>query len=259
MPAFLALVPLCAWLCAGVPEYSPRAWVRGELRCAGSETMQILLLRWAEGFARHHPAANLEIDGRGSRAALHAFARSGIDFAAMSRDPDDSDLARIGFRPVLVHVGWDTLRIFRRDGGAVAGKQAAAFSGPGDGLRPFGRNLASGTRAEVQASLGADAISPRVRSQPSPGRVEEAVTSDPKAVGYGGGGWRLSRNRALGGPLKVRPLLLAFRAAPASPLLREFASFVLSRQGQELVEHSGFQPLDPDSVAVLRRRLGLDV
>jgi len=220
--------------------------------------MQILLLRWAEGFGRHHPAATLEIDGRGSRAALNSFARSGIDFAALSREPDDSELARIGARPQLLTAGWDTLRIFRRDGASDPRLRTGSFSGEAGGLRPFGRNLASGTRAEAEASLGAGATGPRVRSQPSPGRVEDAVSSDPRAVGYGGGGWRLSRNLPVGGALRARPLVLAFRAGRLSVLSREFASFVLSREGQELVFRSGFQPLHPDSLALARRRLGLD-
>lgn len=244
-----------------LPDYQPIAWVRGTLRCAGSETMELLLSRWAEAFAHWNPAASIEIDGRGSRAAVQVLARSGADFAALSRSPTEPELQVAGLsgRLVFANIGWDTLRLFRREGArALPNLPARLFSGEPGPWRPFGRNLASGTRAEAESALGAVSFGPKVRSLSSPGRVVEAVAADPLAVGYGGGGWSLARARPWGMPLRSRSLVLAFPEGRVSPLAREFLSFALSRQGQDLVRLSGFEPLAPDSARALRRRFSLD-
>ena len=245
---------------AVLADYQPHAWVRGTLRCTGSETMELLVSRWAEAFARWHPAASVEIDGRGSRAAVQVLSQSGADFAALSRSPTDTELRMAGLSGGLAfaNIGWDTLRLFRRDGGsALPDLPSRLFSGEPGPWRPFGRNLASGTRAEAGTALGAVRFGPQVRSLSSPGRVEEAVAADPMAVGYGGGGWGLSRARSSDMHLRVRSLILAFPNGRITPLAREFLSFVLSRQGQDLVRVSGFQPLETDSVVAMRRRFAL--
>jgi phosphate transport system substrate-binding protein len=219
--------------------------------------MELVLSRWAEAFSRWHPASGLEIDGKGSVAAVQILSRFGADFVALSRAPSDSEL-RSGAL-VAVYVGWDSLRVVRRGGTAFPlPDPVRIFSGESGPWRPFGRNLASGTRAEAGFALGAGRFGPGVRTMPSPGRVAEAVAADPWAVAYAGGGWNLSRVRPCGPPLRARPLVLAFPVGPLRPRMREFLSFVLSRQGQDLVAASGFQPLSADSVRVQRRRLGLD-
>ena len=149
------------------------------------------------------------------------------------------------------------MRLFWREGASeLPNLPARLFSGEPGPWRPFGRNLASGTRAEARSALNADRFGPQVRSLSSPGRVEEAVAADPRAVGYGGGGWSLARARS-SGSLRSRALVLAFPERNISPLAREFLSFALSRQGQDLVRYSGFQPLATDSVVALRRRFAL--
>lgn len=245
---------------AVLADYQPQAWVRGTLRCVGSETMELLLSRWAEAFARWHPAAYVEIDGRGSRAAVQVLSQSGADFAALSRLPRDSELRAAGLSGKLsfADIGWDTLRLFGRAGGSVLpGSPARLYLGEPGPWRPFGRNLASGTRIEAGEALGAVGFGSQVRSLSSPGRVVEAVAADPLAVGYGGGGWSLARARPTGMLLRSRPLVLAFPRQGLPALAREFLSFVLSRQGQDLVRYSGFQPIAADSAVAMRRRFSL--
>lgn len=254
-----ALLAACGLLASGPPDYHPRAWVRGRVRCAGSETMQILLSRWSWAFAERQPGVAVEIDGRGSGAAIRQIPLGRIDFAALSREPTDAEILGSGFGDLrIVPVGWDTLRLFRRRGPSTADSSfARLFSGDSRDARAFGRNLSSGTRAEAVTVLRGGAFGPEVRSLPSPGRVEDAVEADPKAFGYGGGGWRLARSVAVGPALRVRPLVLAIPGGAWSPIVREFVAFALSKEGQEQVRLAGFRPLDPDSVAVIREGLGL--
>lgn len=221
--------------------------------------MELLLSRWADAFARFHPAVVIELDSRGSQAALNALGRAGADFVALSRQPSAGEFhLERGFpEPLVVRVGWDTLRVFGR--GGVERKSldfAGAYSGRGGEVRPFGRNLSSGTRAEVQSLLGAS-LREDVRSLPSPGRLAEALAADPKAIGYGGGGWSLARVSPIGAALKARPLVLVFPSRELTPISREFLSFVLSGEGRDLLVESGFASDPDDTLAALRTRLAL--
>jgi len=246
-----------------LPDYVPRRWVAGNLKCAGSETMDLVVARWAQAFGRIHPAWSLEVDGRGSRVAMRVLSRSGADFAVFSRFPSDSELAEAGMvgarRPLLVVVGRDTLRFLARRGrGLDSSMLFGAFAGRPGRLRAYGRNLSSGTRAAAVAAMGWRDFGAGTRSLPSPSQVAQAVSVDPLAVGYSGAGSRLSRIEAVGPVLCVRPLVVAVPSRTPGPALREFLSFVLSRQGADILRRDGFRPIGDDSVLVWRGRLGLD-
>lgn len=259
---FLALLSLAVSVGA-LPDYAPRHWVAGRLKCAGSETMDLVVARWAQAFSRIHPAWSLQVDGKGSRVALRVLSRSGADFAVFSRLPSDSELADAGMsaarRPRLVVVGHDTLRFVARRGREIdSARLAGAFAGRSGSLRAYGRNLSSGTRAYAVSAMGGRDFGAGTRSLSSPSQVAQAVSVDPSAVGYSGAGSRLSRVEATGPVLGVRPLVVAIPAHASGAALREFLSFVLSRQGADILRADGFRPIGEDSVAVWRARLGLD-
>lgn len=258
----LALLSL-AVSTGALPDYAPRHWVAGRLKCAGSETMDLVVARWAQAFSRIHPAWSLQVDGKGSRVALRVLSRSGADFAVFSRLPSDSELAEAGMaasrRPRLVVVGHDTLRFLARRGVRVDSSDlVGAFAGRPGRLRAYGRNLSSGTRAAAVSAMGGRDFGAGTRSLSSPTLVAQAVSVDPSAVGYSGAGSRLSRIEANGPVICVRPLVVAVPARRPGAALREFLSFVLSRDGAEILRRDGFRPIGDDSVAVWRRRLGLD-
>lgn len=245
------------------PDYAPRQWVAGHLKCAGSETMDLVVARWAQAFGRIHPAWSLQVDGKGSRVALRVLSRSGADFAVFSRLPSDPELAEAGMatvrRPLLVVVGHDTLRFLARRGREIdSSRLVGAFAGRSGSLRAYGRNLSSGTRAAAVSAMGGRDFGTGTRSLSSPSQVAQAVSVDPSAVGYSGAGSRLSRVEATGPVLCVRPLVVAVPARVPGAALREFLSFVLSRQGADILRADGFRPIGDDSVLVWRKRLGLD-
>lgn len=226
--------------------------------------MDMLLARWAERFSRFHPAWTLEVDGKGSRVALRVLSMAGADLAAFSRNPTEAEMAESGLlgkgRPLLIVVGYDTLRfLWRRGTRPDIDALSPAYHGPVAGIRPVGRNLSSGTRAEAQAAMGGGGdFGEGVRSLSSPSQVALAVAADPLAVGYGGAGWSLSRLESSPSILRIRPLVLALPPGPLRPEVVEFLSFVLSRDGQELVARNGFRPIATDSVPIWRKRAGLD-
>ena len=144
--------------------------------------------------------------------------------------------------------------------GALAGKTVSAF----------GRNSASGTYGffkEVVLKNGD--YKDTIKEQPGSSSVVQGVAADVGAVGYSGIGYATSGVRAV--PLSVdesgnyvepnyanalsgsyplsRYLYVYVNKAPSRPmdkLTSEFITFVLSKQGQEIVIKDGYFPLPAD-------------
>jgi phosphate transport system substrate-binding protein len=144
--------------------------------------------------------------------------------------------------------------------GALAGKTVSAF----------GRNSASGTYGFFkEVALKNGDFKDTVKEQPGSSSVVQGVAADVGAVGYSGIGYATSGVRAL--PLSsdesgnfVEPtyanclnsayplsryLYVYVNKAPSKPmdkLTSEFITFVLSKQGQEIVLKDGYYPLPSD-------------
>ncbi len=130
----------------------------------------------------------------------------------------------------------------------------------------YGRNSASGTYGFFQEhALGKGDFKATVKEQPGSSAVVQGVGGDPYALGYSGIGYKTSGVRALplssgGGeffeasydnalsgdyPL-ARFLVVYVNKKPGEPLPKtalEFLKFVLSKEGQEVVEKDGYYPL----------------
>lgn len=138
-------------------------------------------------------------------------------------------------------------------------------------LSLFGRNSASGTYGffKDHALKGGD-FKDSVKEQPGSSSVVQGIASDPYAIGYSGIGYRTAGVRALdlsvdgGEPVHPSPeaclngdyplarfLLIYVNRKPGEPLDKltyEFARFICSKQGQEIVVKDGYYPI-PAEVA----------
>lgn len=131
----------------------------------------------------------------------------------------------------------------------------------------YGRNSASGTYGFFKdIALGKGDYSPRVKEQPGSSAVVQGVATDLYGIGYSGIGYKTSGVNAIalsteiGGtayepnpenclsgdyPL-ARFLYIYVNKDPNKPmdkLTKEFLSFVLSKQGQEVVAKDGYFPM----------------
>lgn len=131
----------------------------------------------------------------------------------------------------------------------------------------YGRNSASGTYGFFKdEALGKGDFSPRVKEQPGSSAVVQGVATDLYGIGYSGIGYKTSGvnaialSRELGGkqyepnpenclsgdyPL-ARFLYIYVNKDPNKPmdkLTKEFLTFVLSKQGQEVVAKDGYFPM----------------
>ena len=144
--------------------------------------------------------------------------------------------------------------------GALAGKTVSVF----------GRNSASGTYGYFkEVALNNGDFKDTVKEQPGSSSVVQGIAADVGAIGYSGIGYATSGVRALAlaagstthyveptyanclngtYPLS-RYLYVYVNKAPAKPmdkLTSEFVTFVLSKQGQEIVIKDGYFPLPAD-------------
>lgn len=136
----------------------------------------------------------------------------------------------------------------------------------------FGRNSASGTYGFFQEhALGKGDFKAGVKEQPGSSAVVQGIGADPYAIGYSGVGYRTSGVRAL--PLAgddgvmhepsydkalsgdyplARFLMVYVNKKPGQPLdtlTLEFLKFVLSKEGQAIVEKDGYYPMPAEVAA----------
>ncbi len=134
-------------------------------------------------------------------------------------------------------------------------------------IRIYGRNSASGTYGYFKkVAMGKGDYRDTVKEQPGSASVVRAVTEDLFGIGYSGIGYKTSGVKALllakkpGAPYYsthpsdvysgkyplARFLYIYVNKAPGKPLpplVREFLTYVLSREGQTTVIRGGYLPL----------------
>lgn len=142
----------------------------------------------------------------------------------------------------------------------------------GRAISLYGRNSASGTYGFFQEhALAKGDFKSTVKEQPGSSAVVQGIGSDPYAIGYSGIGYKTSGVRALpiagsdgkfheatydnslsGDYPLARFLLVYVNKKPGQSLdllTLEFLKFVVSKQGQTIVEKDGYYPMPADVAA----------
>ncbi|MDH5775999.1 MAG: phosphate ABC transporter substrate-binding protein [Nitrospirota bacterium] len=143
----------------------------------------------------------------------------------------------------------------------------------------YGRNSASGTYGFFKSKVLQNGdYRDQVKEQPGSASVVQGVTEDRAGMGYSGIGYRTSGVRAIPLAMKdgeafveptfanaskgayplARFLFVYVNKAPnttLSPIVKEFLSFVYSREGQNVVIKDGYFPLSADLIAKQRGNL----
>lgn len=52
-----------------IPKYKKTSGISGNANSIGSDTMNNLMSLWLEGFRKHYPLVNIQIEGKGSSTA----------------------------------------------------------------------------------------------------------------------------------------------------------------------------------------------
>jgi phosphate transport system substrate-binding protein len=282
---------------AKIPAYAKVQGVSGNLNSIGSDTLNNLMTLWAEGFRKHYPNVNIQIEGKGSSTAPPALIEGTAQLGPMSRPMKKQEIeafeAKFGYKPTAIGVALDSLAVYvhkdsplkelslpqvdaifskTRKGGAAQdittwGQLGLTGSLASMPISLYGRNSASGTYGFFKEhALYKGDYKDTVKEQPGSASVVLGVTEDKAGMGYSGIGYKTSGVKALAlsnkdGEKAYEPtyenvleskyplgrLLYVYVAKepnkPLPPVIKEFLTYVLSKEGQEVVIKDGYLPL----------------
>lgn len=256
----------------------------------GSDTMLDLVHRWAEHFMDESPGVAVEVSGGGTGTGIAALVNGTVDIACASRPLTSSERAAIrahrGAEVRETHVALDAVALYVHATNPVRSLTVEQLSGVYRGqltnwaeiggvdlpIVLYGRENSSGTYAFFkEVVLGQLDFAAETQSLSGTAAVIQAVSYDPKGIGYGGignahGVARVSLARHAGdapvapglgearsGRYPLTRHLSLITTTSAAPSARRFVDWARSLDGQRIVESAGFYPLEP-SLAEARIR-----
>jgi phosphate transport system substrate-binding protein len=254
-----------------IAEYAARGGVSGRIKSVGSDSMNNLMTLWGEGFRRHYPSVQIEIEGKGSATAPAALIAGTAQFGPMSRpmkakEIDDFE-KKFGYKPTGLVTAIDVLAVYvhkdnpiqnlsfeqidaifsrnRKRGFATDimtwGDVGLAGEWADKHISLYGRNEASGTYGYFKEHVLANGdYKDSVKSMPGSAAVVQAVGADKFGMGYSGIGYRTA---------DVRPVpLSAKQGGPVVEATPEHAldgTYPLSRALLVYVNYKPNSQLDP--------------
>jgi phosphate transport system substrate-binding protein len=233
---------------------------------AGSTAFQPFAEKLAERYMVDHPGVQVNVQGGGSavgiQSALSGAAEIGmadlLDLPPEARVLQATVVARDGIA-VVVNPANPVRGVTHEQARGIFTGEIANWSlvgGPDAPIRVICREEGSGTRRSFDALvLRGGSVSPNALFQNSNGTIREAVINDPNAVGYVSTGLVNEKVRALSWdgveptlenvkketyPL-TRAVFFLTKETP-DPGVTEFIGFVLSQDGQAILEKEGLIP-----------------
>mgnify|MGYP003643488664 CR=1 FL=1 len=240
-----------------LPIYEKTSGVSGNLSSVGSDTLANMMTLWAEEFKHIYPNVNIQIQAAGSSTAPPALTEGTSQFGPMSRKMKPNEVEAFekhyGYQPTAVRVAIDALAVFVHKDNPITGLSI--------------EQITYGYFKEKALCKGD--FRPNVNEQPGSASVVQSVSQSLNAIGYSGIGYKTAGVKAVAISKKGDKFIEATAANAAdgtyplsrylyvyvnkhpnkdlSPMDREFLRFVLSKQGQQIVEKDGYVPL-PTSV-----------
>ena len=250
-------------------HYSPTSGVAGSIKSVGSDTMNNLMTFWAEGFLKHYPNVQVEIEGKGSSTAPPALVAGTSTFGPMSRlmksQEVDAFEKRYGYKPTELRTSIDMLAVYVHKDNPIESLSLqqldAIFSKTRKGgysedirtwgqlglkgewadkpISAYGRNSASGTYGYFKKhALFKGDYKDSVKEQPGSASVVQGVASDKYGIGYSGIGYKTADVEAV--PLqkddgsKAVPATAEFAYSGKYPLARFLYVYVNYQPGTDL-------------------------
>ncbi|WP_235809609.1 phosphate ABC transporter substrate-binding protein [Methanofollis ethanolicus] len=240
----------------------------------GSTTVLPIAQKAAEAYMDTHQQADIQVSGGGSSVGVQAVGEGTADIGMASRDLKDSEkqkypdlvqhvVARDGIA-VIVHPSNTVETITTAQAKAIyqgAITNWKEIGGPDMAVVVVGRDSASGTREFFQeAVMNKEDFVPTQLEKNSNGAVKQTIAQTPGAIGYVGLGYIDDTVKALSvdvngttveptvaavvsGDYPIARSLNMFTKGEATGLAKEYLDFILSPEGQTIVEEEGFVPV----------------
>lgn len=236
---------------------------RGGVSVVGSTSVQPFAEMLAQSYEKAHADKPVDVQGGGSTAGLQALANGIADIGACSRDLNADEAKQ--FKPIVI--ARDGLAVIVNLKNPAAGLKLdqvrkifageitnwKELGGADAAMRLIVREEGSGTReAFMHLVMGNTAVARSALAQESNGAVKALVKGDPSAIGYMSlglvgqdvkplqiDGVAPTSAVVLDGTYPLwRPFLFVVKGE-AKPDARAFIDYVLSKEGQELLEKEG--------------------
>ena len=254
--------------------------VAGTVTMKGSDTMVILGQRWAEEYMKKHPETVIQVTGGGSGTGISALINGTTDICQSSRSMKPAEKEKLRDRynnpGVEIATARDGLAVYVNAQsplteltldqlkGIFTGKITSwkDLGGPDAKIIPYSRENSSGTYVFFKEHVlqGAD-FTPRAQTMQGTAAVVNAVGKEKFGIGYGGSAYAkgikiIKVKKDAGSPAiapdkatvmngtyaLARPLFFYLRAKAAGDI-KGFIDWVLSPEGQAIVEKVGYYPI----------------
>jgi len=255
------------------------------LTLKGSDTMVILAQNWAQAFMDANPGKVLQVSGGGSGTGMAALINGTADLANASRPIKDKERKQLtkrrGVEAQEFRVALDSLAVY-----VPAANQIEALTipqlkkifrgkttnwkdvgGEDRAIILYSRENNSGTYAYFKEHvLDNEDFAAAAQTLPGTAAVIHAVSKDPAGIGYGGIAYsegvrtvkvapadgdpvEPTMANATSGKYPLSRFLNIYSAGEPSGIAKEYLDFVLSPEGQEVVEGVGYYPLPKEATA----------
>lgn len=247
-------------------EATEGASLEGTITMAGSTSVQPLSEELAAAFMDIHPDARLEVSGGGSGAGVQAAQENAADFGAVSREIKEDEtgieeyVIAIDGIAIVVNPDNPVEDLTLEDITKIFNGEIVNWSevgGDDADIVVVSREDGSGTRGAFTDIVlgGEDTLVETALIQNTTGGVAEAVSNDVNAIGYMSvgsmddsvkglaveGAEPTAENIKSGDYPVSRPFNYVSNAdEELSELAQAFLDFVLSDEGQQIVEENGF-------------------
>ena len=242
------------------------------INIAGSTSVQPVAQKLADAYMKDHPNVKITVQGGGSAVGLSSVNQGTAQIGTYSSKLAANDSAGI----TQTQIANDGVAIIVNSANPISSLTVAQVAGIYEGnttnwnqvggsdakITVVTREAGSGTRdAVTKLALGGQNITNTAIVQSSTGAVVQAVQGDPNAIGYAsladiknstvkalvinGITPSASTVQSAQYPL-TRPFLFLTKGSP-SGAVQDFINFVLSPQGQTIVNQSGAVPIKPTS------------
>lgn len=273
--AWVAVCLLFAACDAGGPANRSRP-----ITVKGSDTMVILVQRWAETYMKQRPGTRIQVTGGGSGTGIAALINGGTDICDASRPMKarERELVRRRYaREVTeIPVALDGVSIYVHQSNPVRQLSQAQLKGIYTGritrwrdvggadarIVVYSRENNSGTYMFFKEHvLGNEDFAHEVQTLPGTAAVVNAVSRDPASLGYGGiayatgirgvpvsGGegqpaFEASMANVRNGTYPLSRQLFFYTVGEPAGGVKAFVDWVLGPEGQNICETVGYFPL----------------
>ncbi len=257
----------------------------------GSDTLVILGQRWAELYMKKNPGSSIQVTGGGSGVGIAALINGTTDIAEASRPMKDAEKTQLqqkrGLPAFELPVALDGLAVYVHEKNPVqelsleqlkkiytgAVKNWKDVGGRDERILLYGRENSSGTYAYFKEHVLNEAdYYPTTQTLPGTAAVINAVAKDTRGIGYGGiaylKGVRALKVKKDAKTPAVEPtldnvqkniypisrFLYWYTAGQPKDQIKKLADWVVSAEGQSVVENVGYYPLPPDMIAKMGKK-----